>query len=65
MVQGRTYRLKESGQYLRPEERAGVMDEGGPNVEVSWEKMSKSKHNGVDPQVRAEHPSALESCQED
>ena len=44
MVQGRTYRERGSGRYLRPEE-----ERTGSNVVVSWEKMSKSKFNGVDP----------------
>lgn len=50
MVQGKTYRLQGSGQYLKPEEQVGVR-EGDPGIEVSWEKMSKSKYNGVDPEV--------------
>ena len=49
MVQGKTYRLRSSGQYLRPGEREG-REKG--EVEESWEKMSKSKYNGVDPEVR-------------
>ena len=52
MVKGKTYRVRGSGRYLRPEEleRLG-MEEGESDVEVSWEKMSKSKYNGVDPEV--------------
>ena len=54
MVQGKTYRLRSSGRYLRPEEREEremVGDEDDDEVKVSWEKMSKSKYNGVDPEV--------------
>ena len=49
MVQGKTYKLRSSGRYLRPEERDDVREEGDGEVEVCWEKMSKSKCNGVDP----------------
>ena len=46
MVQGQTYRERESGRYLLP---GNAVD---PSlVEASWEKMSKSKHNGVEPEV--------------
>jgi len=45
MVHGLTYKDKDSGRYLHPEE-----DRHGPNVIVNWEKMSKSKYNGVDPE---------------
>lgn len=46
MVQGLTYREEVSGHYLRPGE-----DIKGRGISVSWEKMSKSKYNGVDPEV--------------
>ncbi|CAG9857055.1 unnamed protein product [Phyllotreta striolata] len=57
MVMGRSYRVKGSGKYL-PEKDVEVLDlkknravtkDGGEPVVISWEKMSKSKHNGVDP----------------
>ena len=56
VVQGRTYCAVGSGRYLlseEVEERGGVaVDRAtGDRVEQSWEKMSKSKHNGVDPEV--------------
>ncbi|KAI8918624.1 leucyl-tRNA synthetase [Powellomyces hirtus] len=55
MVQGRTYREPGSERYLRREE-VDISDPANPKIKatglsplVSWEKMSKSKHNGVDP----------------
>lgn len=42
LVQGRTRKCALTGRYLRPGEEA-------ENVQVSWEKMSKSKFNGVEP----------------
>ncbi|KAH1008667.1 hypothetical protein HUJ05_009202 [Dendroctonus ponderosae] len=58
MVMGRSFRVKTTGQYL-PEDQVKVIDlkkgkavskETGDPVTISWEKMSKSKHNGVDPE---------------
>ena len=58
MVKGKSYRVKGTGQYLRPDQVEFPKDEKGKPVEkdgerrplvVEWEKMSKSKHNGVDP----------------
>ena len=53
MVQGVTYRNPRTGRYVAP---AQVTDPGSPTdpddggeLEVLFEKMSKSKHNGVDP----------------
>ncbi|WP_115126225.1 leucine--tRNA ligase [Synechococcus sp. GEYO] len=53
MVQGVTYRNPRTGRYVTP---ALVVDPGTPRdpddgeeLEVLFEKMSKSKHNGVDP----------------
>ncbi|KAF2900671.1 hypothetical protein ILUMI_05517 [Ignelater luminosus] len=57
MVMGRSYRIKGTGQYV-PESQVKVIDskrnkavhkETNQPVVMSWEKMSKSKHNGVDP----------------
>uniref|UniRef100_A0A8C7WMN7 leucine--tRNA ligase n=1 Tax=Oryzias sinensis TaxID=183150 RepID=A0A8C7WMN7_9TELE len=54
LIKGQTFKLADGGQYLRKEEidftgKEPVALSGGP-VEVTWEKMSKSKHNGLDPQ---------------
>lgn len=54
MVFGKTYQVQTTGKYLKVDE---LEEKGGEHVEkstgepviVSWEKMSKSKHNGVDP----------------
>ena len=53
MVQGVTYRNPRTGRYVAPSE---VSDENAPkdpvdggDLEVLFEKMSKSKYNGVDP----------------
>ena len=53
MVQGTTYRNPRTGRYVSPavvtdESNPLDPDDGGP-LEVLFEKMSKSKHNGVDP----------------
>uniref|UniRef100_A0A672GAN6 leucine--tRNA ligase n=1 Tax=Salarias fasciatus TaxID=181472 RepID=A0A672GAN6_SALFA len=54
LIKGQTFRLAESGQYLKREEIDFTGKQpvalGGGRVEVTWEKMSKSKHNGLDPQ---------------
>ncbi|RPA72148.1 leucyl-tRNA synthetase [Ascobolus immersus RN42] len=52
MVHGRTYSDPETGRFLLPEEvdAEGRMKDGR-QATVTWEKMSKSKHNGVDPTV--------------
>lgn len=54
MVMGKTRRLKGSGKYLRESEVEKVdgklvEKETGDAVVESWDKMSKSKYNGVDP----------------
>jgi len=46
MVKGKTYRLKSNGKYLFPNERAGYTPE---EMNVNYDKMSKSKGNGVHP----------------
>nr|XP_046255612.1 probable leucine--tRNA ligase, mitochondrial [Scatophagus argus] len=54
LIKGQTFKLAHSGQYLKREEIDFTDKEpvayGGGRVEVTWEKMSKSKHNGLDPQ---------------
>ncbi|KAK2493004.1 hypothetical protein MC885_009367, partial [Smutsia gigantea] len=54
LIKGQTFRLP-SGQYLRREEvdltgSVPVHAKTKEKLEVTWEKMSKSKHNGVDPE---------------
>jgi leucyl-tRNA synthetase len=57
MVKGKTFKLKETGQYLNANEveiineKKSKAKEKSTNkpVEIIWEKMSKSKFNGVDP----------------
>lgn len=51
LVKGKTYKLKENGQYLSEEEAKGL-DEA--LVEAKFEKMSKSKGNGVAPATFAD-----------
>ena len=46
MVHGKTYYLKKTGQYLRTDE---INKYSSDELKVKWQKMSKSKHNGVDP----------------
>ena len=55
MVHGKTYSDPDTGRFLKPEE-VDFSDLSNPRIVnsgvtpyVSWEKMSKSKHNGVDP----------------
>uniref|UniRef100_A0A3B5BGN3 leucine--tRNA ligase n=1 Tax=Stegastes partitus TaxID=144197 RepID=A0A3B5BGN3_9TELE len=56
LIKGQTFKLADSGQYLKREEIdfTGTHKEpvalSGDRIEVTWEKMSKSKHNGLDPQ---------------
>ena len=53
MVQGVTYRNPHSGRYVAPADVADATDPRDPidgqRLEVSYDKMSKSKYNGVDP----------------
>jgi leucyl-tRNA synthetase len=55
MVQGITYRNPASGRYIAPGDVADPTDPrdpvSGEVLEVFFEKMSKSKYNGVDPAV--------------
>ncbi|KAI1135118.1 leucyl-tRNA synthetase [Hypoxylon sp. FL0543] len=55
MVHGKTYTDPDSGRFLKPDE-VGLSNPSQPKVvasgkiaTVTFEKMSKSKHNGVDP----------------
>ncbi|KAF2826139.1 leucyl-tRNA synthetase [Ophiobolus disseminans] len=55
MVHGRTFTNPENGRFLRPEEvdttvpSAPLIKANGLAPTISYEKMSKSKYNGVDP----------------
>ena len=46
MVKGKTYRLKSNGKYLFPNERGDYSQE---EMNIEYDKMSKSKGNGVHP----------------
>ncbi|XP_029360221.1 probable leucine--tRNA ligase, mitochondrial [Echeneis naucrates] len=54
LIKGQTFKLADSGQYLKRDEidftGTQPVAVGGGRIEVTWEKMSKSKHNGLDPQ---------------
>ncbi|XP_063821308.1 leucine--tRNA ligase, mitochondrial [Ostrinia nubilalis] len=55
MVMGQSYKLKSSGKYLQPNDVEKVGNEfkdktSGESVLVQWEKMSKSKYNGENPE---------------
>lgn len=53
MVQGKTYKNPKTGKYVIPQaiaDRANPVDpETGDALELVYEKMSKSKHNGIAP----------------
>lgn len=57
MVMGRSFRSKTNGKYIPPQEveiidskrNKAIHKTTKTPVVMSWEKMSKSKHNGVDP----------------
>ena len=60
MVKGQSYRVKGSGEYLQRSEvdlegKTPVEASTGRPLVVEWEKMSKSKFNGVDPSHVLEH----------
>ncbi|XP_006822201.1 leucine--tRNA ligase, mitochondrial-like [Saccoglossus kowalevskii] len=55
LVMGQTYKVESTGQYLSKDQvqftgNTAVQKDTGLSVETKWEKMSKSKHNGVDPE---------------
>ncbi|XP_067910460.1 probable leucine--tRNA ligase, mitochondrial [Heterodontus francisci] len=54
LIKGKTFRLASSGQYLRKEEISFSGSDPlhattSEKLQITWEKMSKSKHNGIDP----------------
>jgi len=55
MVHGKTYSDPQTGRFLKPKEidlstpTMPKIVKTGETPTISWEKMSKSKHNGVDP----------------
>jgi leucyl-tRNA synthetase len=59
MVHGKTFSDPDTGRFLLPNEidvagEHGVIKSTGKLANVTWEKMSKSKHNGVDPTTAIE-----------
>eukprot|EP01125_Pyxidicula_operculata_P012928 TRINITY_DN4257_c0_g1_i2.p1 TRINITY_DN4257_c0_g1~~TRINITY_DN4257_c0_g1_i2.p1 ORF type:complete len:937 (-),score=157.55 TRINITY_DN4257_c0_g1_i2:16-2826(-) len=60
MVHGKTFRNTVTGRYLQEDQVLSVSENGNTyykdkenqhEVQVTWEKMSKSKYNGVDPET--------------
>lgn len=51
LVKGKTYRLKSNGKYLFPDE---IQQYDQSEMEITYEKMSKSKGNGVAPDTMAQ-----------
>lgn len=55
LIKGQTFKLAKSGQYLKRDEIDFTAEKpvslSGEELAVTWEKMSKSKHNGLDPEV--------------
>ena len=56
MVHGKTFSDPDTGRFLKPEDlilreesRSPLVATTGKEANITWEKMSKSKHNGVDP----------------
>ncbi|KAH0946768.1 hypothetical protein HN011_011740 [Eciton burchellii] len=53
VVMGRTYKVKNTGKYISEsdvvKENDRYVTKSGEPVSTFWEKMSKSKHNGIDP----------------
>ena len=55
MVHGKTFKVPDTGKFVREEEVLNsdtdkpIEKSSGKQLVVSWEKMSKSKYNGVDP----------------
>jgi leucyl-tRNA synthetase len=64
MVHGRTYSDPSNGRFLKPDEvnlsvpSKPIVFATGKEANVSFEKMSKSKYNGVDPMICMEKHSA-------
>ncbi|KIX06412.1 leucine-tRNA ligase [Rhinocladiella mackenziei CBS 650.93] len=59
MVHGKTFSDPDTGRFLRPHEvehdgELAVIKSTGKSPTATWEKMSKSKHNGVDPSAAIE-----------
>ncbi|XP_070536644.1 probable leucine--tRNA ligase, mitochondrial isoform X2 [Ptychodera flava] len=55
LVMGQSYRVEATGQYIPKDEvelsgNTAVLRGTGEAVSTKWEKMSKSKYNGVDPE---------------